>query len=348
MAPGLFMGGAVLAHRNLLGADVEGQVAAQAGTDLHLDLELGAPRRLGGWLRPRLAGTLAAQALPEYGNAPTPSRLPLRESRVQIAAGELGADVCWWRSLVTGLGYRIEGVRVPWSRTSDGNVDAPADLPPAAAGGLRTALGARVGHDSRFVEGPLRLGQAIVLEAQHGSSRFGGDRRFDDLRLALDWERGQRVLGRHNLVVRARAALGWNQPLWHESTLRAFDLRGVQDRRYRGDTMLSAQVEHHVPLATPGPFVLRGLVFADAAALWWGRLPAKDVTRTVYDERRDGRQFLPAQQLAQGFSPTRDLHASAGLGLRLFLHPLSVPLLGVDVAYAFREQSVGLVVTVGR
>lgn len=347
-APGLFMGGAVLAHRNLLGAEIEGHVAAQVGTDLQLDLELAAPRLLGGWLRPRIAGALAQQDLLEYGNAPAATRLPERETRVQLAAGDLGADVYWWRRLVTGVVYRIEGTRLPWSHASAENPDAPADLPPAAAGGLRTAVGARVGHDSRVVEGPLRLGQAILLEGLRGSSRFGGDRRFEDLRLTLDWEYGQRVLTSHNFLVRAGAALGFDQPLWHESTLRAFHLRGVRDRRYRGDTLFSAQVEHHVPLATPGPFVLRGLIFADAAAVWWGRLPARDVTRTVYDERRDGRQFLPVGDLTQGFSATRDLHASAGLGLRMFLHPLTVPIVGVDLAYAFREQSVGVLVTVGR
>ena len=88
--------------------------------------------------------------------------------------------------------------------------------------------------------------------------------------------------------------------------------------------------------------------FVDAAALWYRRLPGRDITGAVYDPRSDGRQFLPSRFQKEGFDITRDLHASVGVGLRAYLRHVTTALVGVDVAYAVPDRTWGLIVVVGR
>jgi hypothetical protein len=345
--PGNLTGGLGLVHRNLLGADIEASAQGRLSTvDSGAEIGLAAPRLLAGWLRLWLAGELRRQTIAEHGNTSAAPEAPLRVTGVTSAAAGAGLQVMWLRRYVTGVGYRLEAARV--GAPAAGAADPAAGLPAAAAGGARTALAARVGYDDRAVEGPLRLGAAVLADLAYASPRFGGDRGFEDLRLELGFEHGRRVLRRHNFVARASGLLTWDAPLWHEAWLGGFTLRGVSHRRHAGDSRLGVQVEHHVPLLSPGPLLIRGLVFADAGAIFWGRLPRQDVTRTVYDERADGRRFLPSEYLEAGFQPGRDLHASLGAGLRAFLDPVSVPLVGVDAAYVLRDRAIAVLVTVGR
>jgi hypothetical protein len=89
------------------------------------------------------------------------------------------------------------------------------------------------------------------------------------------------------------------------------------------------------------------LVFNDAAAIWFRKLPSENLDRTAYDIRADGRQFLPPTYLHQGFQIQQDVHSSAGLGLRFYLRTVAVPLVGVDVGNGLGTKDVRVILVLG-
>ena len=75
--------------------------------------------------------------------------------------------------------------------------------------------------------------------------------------------------------------------------------------------------------------------------------PEIDDTGTSYYERQDGRRFLPPDHLTKGFNADRDIHTSAGAGLRFFLRSVAVPLVGVDAGYALPGGPVRILLVIG-
>ena len=90
---------------------------------------------------------------------------------------------------------------------------------------------------------------------------------------------------------------------------------------------------------------MRGLVFNDAAAIWFRQLPAQ--SGGVYVQRDDGRQFLPPRFLEQGFRASRDIHSSAGAGLRFYLRSVAIPLVGVDVGNGLGTKDIRVILVMG-
>ncbi|HEY0711111.1 MAG TPA: polymerase, partial [Polyangia bacterium] len=124
-------------------------------------------------------------------------------------------------------------------------------------------------------------------------------------------------------------------------------LRGYLHREFTGDTQASGQLEYHFPLLSISKLDVRGLVFSDAAAIWYEKLAPTDELQTEYLERQDGRRFLPPQYLVPGFDSDRDIQTSFGAGLRFFLRSVAVPLVGIDVGYGVRDKAFRLVLVVG-
>ena len=106
-------------------------------------------------------------------------------------------------------------------------------------------------------------------------------------------------------------------------------------------------MEYHFPLFSIQKLDVRGVVFNDASAIYFRDLPPLDPTGQQYLDRADGRRFLPPAYLSEGFNRNRDVHTSAGAGLRFFLRSVAVPLVGIDVGYPIPEGPPRVLIVVG-
>jgi outer membrane protein insertion porin family len=142
---------------------------------------------------------------------------------------------------------------------------------------------------------------------------------------------------------------GQNLPLWCENSAGGTNLRGYLYHQFQGDTHVLSQIEYHFPLFSLWGLDVRGLIFNDAAAIWWRQLPEQIYSPygLVYEERADGRQFLPPQYLKQGFDPHRDIHTSVGAGIRFYLRTVAIPLVGIDVGNGIGTKEVRLILVLG-
>jgi hypothetical protein len=161
----------------------------------------------------------------------------------------------------------------------------------------------------------------------------------------VSYEHGIRFFRQHNLIVRLGGVTGESLPLWSENSAGGTNLRGYLYRQFQGDTHLRSQIEYHFPLFSVSSLDVRGLVFNDAAAIWFRQLPA--IENGAYVPREDGRQFLPPSLLQQGFKASRDVHTSAGAGLRFYLRSVAVPLVGFDVGNGLGTKDVRVVLVLG-
>jgi len=162
----------------------------------------------------------------------------------------------------------------------------------------------------------------------------------------VSYEHGIRFFRQHNLIVRAGGIAGENLPLWSENSAGGPNLRGYLYRQFQGDTHLHTQVEYHFPLFSVSGLDVRGLVFNDAAAIWFRQLPDKNLDGS-YLLRADGRQFLPSLFLRQGFDPDKDIHTSVGAGLRFYLRSVAIPLVGVDVGNGLGTKDIRVLLVLG-
>jgi hypothetical protein len=89
------------------------------------------------------------------------------------------------------------------------------------------------------------------------------------------------------------------------------------------------------------------LLFDDAAAIWFRKLPSISPTTDAYQSRSDGRQFLPPAYLHQGFVLQEDVHSSAGAGVRFYLRTVAMPLVGLDVGNGLGTKDVRIILVLG-
>ncbi|HEX7501653.1 MAG TPA: BamA/TamA family outer membrane protein, partial [Polyangia bacterium] len=184
---------------------------------------------------------------------------------------------------------------------------------------------------------------------EYAAPRWGSQSSLWYWKASTSYEHGIRFFKQHNLIIRAGGIAGENLPLWSENSAGGTNLRGYLYRQFQGDTHLRTQVEYHFPLFSLWTVDVRGLVFNDAAAIWFRQLPKQYSTGvgTAYLPRDDGRQFLPPAFLEQGFRASRDIHSSAGAGLRFYLRSVAIPLVGVDVGNGLGTKDIRVILVLG-
>lgn len=333
---GNISGGLIIGHGNLFGTGKRGLVGGRISTtDSGAVLAYQDPAVLGSWLFWQLQGKYQDRILPEFGNVPGFREVAIRETRLRSFGftGQLG--VAWFRRVRTAVGLTLETVNMRGSYPSPDNPAPPVGLGDATEGGTRGVGEASLTFDFRAREHAIMYGNALSFSLQRGSPRFGSDEKFRYWKAGAEFEQGVRIFRVTNFILRANASAGRNLPFWTENWLGGTNLRGYLYRQFSGDTQLSSQIEYHVPLFSISQLQVRALAFTDLAAIYFRELPRTDPTGTLYEVRRDGRQYLPATYLVPGFKADRDLHGAAGLGLRFFLKSIAVPLVGVDVGRGF-------------
>jgi outer membrane protein assembly factor BamA len=147
-------------------------------------------------------------------------------------------------------------------------------------------------------------------------------------RFGLLYRHGLRIFEEQNLVLRGEVAAGVDLPFHQELVAGASSLRGFLYRQFRGDTRALFTAEYHFPLFTVRSLAFRGVAFSDMGMMMWRSIPEDRQLRDV--NGRVVRGYLPnAHDGIGGVTVAQGL----GLGLRLFLRSVVLPLVGVDVAY---------------
>jgi outer membrane protein assembly factor BamA len=256
----------------------------------------------------------------EYSPLQATARDPeyVRRTRVRAYGAGAGFTVNWFDTVKTGIRYRY--LQVSNASSSESTLGPAFEAGPTLAdANLRLSAS----YDTLRELAYIQDGTTLELGYERSSPSWGSDFRYREY--GLMFKRGQRLFGEHNLRLRATAHLQVDPPFHAELTAGGNNLRGYLYRQFRGDTRLAATAEYHFPLFGAGPLVFRGLVFNDAALIYFRNIPADLVLRD--DQGRVVRRYLPEQ--TSGIS-TDSFGDGLGLGLRFYLKNVVVPLLGVD------------------
>ncbi len=141
-----------------------------------------------------------------------------------------------------------------------------------------------------------------------------------------------RFFEEHQLELRTGFAAGKHLPLHEEFALGgATDLRGYSVDRFRGDARAFGRLEYSVPLFKWRSFAFRSIGFWDTGGVGF------------HNPRTGGdRLYLSTQR--EGIDRWRN---DVGLGLRIYLKSIVLPLLGFDVGYGIEGKSPAVYFEVG-
>jgi outer membrane protein insertion porin family len=355
-SPGDISAGGLLAHGNLLGRGRRGLIGGRIST-----VNSGAvaayedPAVFGSWAFFTIKGKYQSQTIPEYANVEIPGMplAPIRDTNLRTYGYELSTGVAWFRRVRTAVGWNLDKNDVRSSVPDAGNpialALAPEYLPAASKSARRGSATANLTFDFRARERAVMYGNSLGFGVEYAAPRWGSQSNLWYWKASASYEHGIRFFRSHNLIVRVGGITGQALPLWSENSAGGTNLRGYLYRQFQGDTHLHSQIEYHFPLFSLWGLDVRGLLFNDAAAIWWRKLPEQISTSygLVYAPREDGRQFLPPQFLQQGFKADRDIHSSAGAGLRFYLRTVAIPLVGVDVGNGIGTKDVRVILVLG-
>jgi outer membrane protein assembly factor BamA len=139
------------------------------------------------------------------------------------------------------------------------------------------------------------------------------------------------ILERHNLVLKARADFGWHMPFQQEFLTGGTAMRGWLNNQFRGDTRGLVNIEYSVPVFTVYGLSVRGLAFVDSA-----------YTTTLHPDPAQ-RDYLPNEEV-RGLAGFKN---SVGVGTRLYLRQIVLPLLGLDFGYGLEARDYEIYLAVG-
>lgn len=177
-----------------------------------------------------------------------------------------------------------------------------------------------VSHGNRY---RVYLGQALTF--------LGSD--FDYRYAILDYQRARRYFTTHNLVINARVAHGQDLPFQQEFTAGGTALRGYKNSQFRGDSQAAASVEYSFQALSVKGVSLRLLGFLDS-------------TYTAFldtDESDVQRHYLPGHDRL-GLAPLKN---TVGVGTRLCVRQIVLPLLGLDLGYGIERRAFEIYLAIG-
>ena len=132
-----------------------------------------------------------------------------------------------------------------------------------------------------------------------------------------------RLFDEHQLELRTGFGAGAHLPLHEELTIGgATDLRGYAVDRIRGDLRAVGRAEYSLPITKWKFFAFRGIGFWDTGYVGFR------------NRRTTDRIYLPNQTNGSGW-----WRNDVGVGLRIYVKAIVLPLLGLDVAYGLEGKA---------
>lgn len=173
-----------------------------------------------------------------------------------------------------------------------------------------------------------------VASGYRGSLTFEHSILSDDFhyyQLNASLLRAWQVLDRHNLVIKARADVGHHLPFQQEFTTGGTTMRGWINNQFRGDLRALVNLEYSAPMFTIWGLSFRALTFFDSSYT------------TFLSTDNPERNYLPGAK-ARGLAPLKN---SVGIGTRLFMRQIVLPLLGVDFGYGLEARDYQIYLAIG-
>jgi outer membrane protein insertion porin family len=341
-------GGVGFGENNLFGLNQKLLLYAQVAT--------GDSFFIGAWVNPSIWGSrfysqldtwLKSSRVIEYQPAHTyldTDPVAIRESRINYlnAGYKLGVDV--FHGLK--LDARLRGAYVNYSSAKAKTLDPgafpgmpdgqPVDInsvPKPGKEGWDVSTEISLALDRKADWFGVQTGYRYQTSFEYALPALGSDFHYHIYNLSL-WE-GWQVLERHNLTARAAVNYGFHLPFQQEFTLGGTSMRGYVNDQFRGDLRVTAGLEYSVPIFTLFGLSVRGLGFLDSGY----------ITFQSSDDNPERNYLFGAAHDKN--SVTAPFKNSVGVGTRLYLRQIVIPLLGVDFGYGLEARDFQLYLAIG-
>jgi len=177
----------------------------------------------------------------------------------------------------------------------------------------------------------IQSGYSLRFSFEHAVEKLGSD--FSYWMVGAQAFKAKKILERHNLIGRLAFNLGHTLPFQQEFTSGGPAMRGYINSQFRGDFRVASTVEYSVPIFTVKGLSVRGQAFWDSAYTTFLTDPEDNIQRN----------YLPDSQ-PRGLTPWKN---SVGVGGRLYLRQIVLPLLGVDFGYGLEAGDTQIYLAIG-
>lgn len=263
---------------------------------------------------------------------------PLRVSRLNYLNGGVRAGTRLFKAISLDARLRAAHVGYSWVEVAEGATleeitgdPAATTVPRPGATGWDVSGELSLGVDTRANWYGISSGYKFLATFEHALPGLGSD--FEYWYSGVAMSRAIRVMKRHNLVLKGAANYGHDLPFQQEYLAGGTAQRGWKNNQFRGDIRATANVEYSVPILTVKGLAVRGLAFWDSSYITF-----KDGVQT-----NGTRHYLPGAD-ARGLTPLRN---SVGLGTRLYLRQIVLPLLGLDFGYGVERGDYEIYLAIG-
>lgn len=309
---------------------------------------------IGAWVIPNLGGTrfytqldtfLKTSRNIEY-SPPTKyldSPIPIRESRMNYLNAGIKLGIELFRGFK--IDTRLRAARVTFPQDSvkyvgpDGQqlmytgVDPADPLPPPGKEGTDISNEWSISIDRRANWYGIQSGYLYRAAFEQSVTSMGADYNYSIFSGSLF--RATKLLERHNFILKLGAAYGAHLPFQQELTMGGTSMRGYLNAQFRGNFKAQGNVEYSFPFLTIKGLSIRGLMFFDSGYTVFTKAPMDDPQRN----------YLPNSSFED--AKTSGFKNSVGIGTRLYLRQIVLPLLGLDVGYGLEARDVQVYLAVG-
>jgi len=334
-------GGVGYGENNLFGLNQKLLIYAQIAT--------GDTYFVGAWVVPSIAGTRFYTQVDSYDKharnieyaAPTKyitNPLAVRRSYIDYYNVGLRLGYDFYKGIVK-LDTRLRTARVSYSHVeldtqdnpavtaADAGAADPTNIPLPGKEGWDTSNEITLTIDRHANWYGIANGGKYTLTFEH--SVLNSDFHYYEFNASA--YKAWQVLEAHNLVLKAHLNIGHDMPFQQEFLTGGTSMRGWLNNQFRGDTRGLVNVEYSVPLFTVYGLSVRGLGFLDSA-----------YTTTLHPDPNQ-RNYLPNEEVG-GLAGFKN---SVGVGTRLYLKQIVLPLLGLDFGYGLEAHDYEIYLAVG-
>jgi outer membrane protein insertion porin family len=178
----------------------------------------------------------------------------------------------------------------------------------------------------------IASGHKYALSYEQGLPSLGSD--FKYWLVGASIYKAWKIFDRHNFIVKMGGGYGHHLPFQQEFQMGGTSMRGWLNGQFRGDVRASLNLEYSVPLFTIQGLSFRGLGFVDSGYV------------TFLTTSNPDRHYLPGSRRDQqdALAPFKN---SVGVGTRLYLRQIVLPLLGLDIGYGLESRDVQVYLAIG-
>jgi len=282
---------------------------------------------------------------------------PVRESRIHYLNGGVKLGIELFRGLK--IDGRLRAAKVsfvkedttlidgamcidPANNTGDVNCDANGRPLPPGGEGWDVSNEITMQLDRRANYYGIQTGYKISASLERGLSELGSD--FEYYVAGVSLYKAKRILERHNLVGKFYTGYGSTLPFQQELQTGGTSMRGWLNSQFRGNFKVSGTAEYSLPiLPTIYGLSIRGLVFWDSAVTAFTKVRPAEAKR----------DYLPNAALPECVdaevcnSSLAGFKNTVGIGTRLYLRQIVLPLLGLDIGYGLEARDVQIYLAIG-